>query len=162
MSNQYDERDDHDEHEFDTIDNIANNQNLINCYQIQVDDNNNCVPVYLGKYPEVPLPVHRIIKFKKYRLHLVTYVLTEEEIQNKLFKMVGVNVFRQNRKNSLCSLDFVMGPDMIDYQLLFNDHSTNETKLVEKLEKFPGKDGILEYVTTKAFEDPVKSKLLNG
>ena len=62
----------------------------------------------------------------------------------------------------MCSLDFVMGPDRNEYQLLFNDHSTNETKLVEKLEKFPGKESILEYVTTKAFEDPVKSKLLNG
>lgn len=152
---------DQDLNEYDAVEKVADNQNLIDCYQIQVDNDNNCSPVYLGKYPEVPLPVHQIFKFKKYRLHVVTYVLTDDEIENNIFKIVGVNVFRQNRKNSLCSLDLALNPDKNGYQLLFNDHATNESNIVEKIEKFPGKDLILEYIINKAFEDPVKSRLLD-
>lgn len=152
---------DNEVNEYGTVDKVAENQNLIDCYQIQVDKDNNCSPVYLGKYPDVPLPVHKIFKLKKYRLHLVTYVLTEDEIENKLFKIVGVNVFRQNRNNSICSLDLVLSSDKKSYQLLFNDHVTNESKVVENIEKFPGKDDVLEYITIKAFEDPVKSRLLD-
>jgi len=144
--------------EFQTVDDLAKNQQLIDCYQIQVDDNNKCFPVHLGKYPDVPLPVNKVIQYKKYNLHVVTYVLTEEEVQNKLYKIVGVNVFRNGRKSSMCSLDLVMGENG-KYELLYNDHKNNETKVVEKLEKFPGKDKVLEYIITKAFEEPLKSVL---
>jgi hypothetical protein len=152
--------DDNSDEDFVTINQMADNQKLVNCYQMQVDDNNECFPVQLGWYPDVPLPVNRIIKYKKYMLHLVTYVLTEDEIQNKLFKIVGVNVFRANRKNSLCSLDFVKNEEQSNYQLLFNDHKNNTTKVVENVEKFPGKDRVLEYVFNKVFETPVKSILI--
>jgi len=148
------------EEDFHTVDELANNQKLINCYQIQVDENNTCNVVHLGMYPDVPLPVNKIINYKKHNLHVVTYVLTEDEVKDKLFKIVGVNVFRQNRKSSLCSLDLVMNEEKGNYQLLFNDHKKNITKVVENLEKFPGKDNVLEYIINKAFEDPVKQILV--
>ena len=141
--------------DFVTIDQMADNQKLINCYQMQVDDNNECFPVQLGWYPDVPLPVNHVLKYKKYMLHVVTYVLTEDEVQNKLFKIVGVNIFRGNRKNSMCSLDFVKNEEQSNYQLLFNDHKNNTTKVVENVEKFPGKAKVLEYVLNKVFENPV-------
>jgi hypothetical protein len=145
--------------EFSTVDDLAKNQKLIDCYQIQVDDNNRCSPVHLGKYPDVPLPVNKVIQYDgKYKLHVVTYVLTEEEVQNKLYKIVGVNVFRNGEKNSMCSLDLVMGENG-GYELLYNDHKNNTTKVVEKLEKFPGKDKVLEYIIKKAFDEPLKSVL---
>lgn len=146
--------------EFRTVDELADQQNFVDCYQIQVDDNNDCKPIHLGKYPDIPLPVNKIIKYKKYLLHIVTYVLTKEEIDQKLYKIVGVNVFRQNRKNSKCSLDLVMNAEKNNYQLLFCDHQSNKVSIVENLEKFPGKDKVLEYIITKAFEDPLKSVLL--
>lgn len=146
--------------DFYTVDQLADDQGLINCYQMQVDDNNDCNPVNLGKYPDVPLPVNKIIKYKKYMLHVVTYVLTEDEVKNKLFKIVGVNVFRANRKNSLCSLDLVKNESMGNYQLLFNDHRNNTTQVVENIEKFPGKTKVLDYIIKKAFDDPVKSYLV--
>lgn len=152
--------DNQDTEEFQTVDDLGNNQKLINCYQIQVDENNACKPVHLGMYPDVPLPVNRIIKYKKYDLHVVTYVLTEDEIRDKLFKIVGVNVFRRNRKSSLCSLDLVMNDEKGNYQLLFNDHKANTSTVVENLEKFPGKDIILGYIINKAFDDPLKSILI--
>lgn len=151
--------------EFETVEQLALKQNLIDCYQMQVDKNNECHPVHLGKYPDVPLPVNHIIKYKKYILHYVTYVLTDEEIKNKLFKIIGVNVFRQNRNSSMCSLDLVKNGDSKDnevgkYQLLFNDHKNNKSIVVENLEKFPGKDKALAYIINKTFEDPLKSVLV--
>jgi len=148
------------EEEFDTVDDLAKTQQLISCYQMQVDDDNNCSPVYLGRYPDVPLPVNKIINYNNYKLHVVTYVITEDEVKNKLYKIVGVNVFKEGKRNSMCSLDLVLNHEKGNYQLLFNDHRNNTTDIVETLEKFPGKDKILEYVITKAFDDPVKSVLL--
>lgn len=145
--------------EFETVDKLADQQNLIDCYQMQVDKNNECHPVHLGKYPDVPLPVNHVLKYKKYNLHYVTYVLTKDEVENKLFKIIGVNVFRQNRKASMCSLDLVKDGESGRYQLLFNDHKNNKTLVVENLEKFPGKDKALSYILSKSFEDPLKSVL---
>jgi len=143
--------------DFYTVDELAKKQGLINCYQMQVDDNNECFPVNLGKYPDVPLPVNHVIKYKKHMLHVVTYVLTEQEVKDKLFKIVGVNVFRNNSKNSMCSLDLVKNEEQGNYQLLFNDHKKNTTDVIENIEKFPGKTKVLNYVIDKVFEDPVKS-----
>jgi hypothetical protein len=145
---------------FDTVDRLADKQDLISCYQMQVDDNDNCTAVYLGRYPDVPLPVNKILGYKKYRLHVVTYVMTEQEIKDKVFKIVGVNVFRRNRKNSMFSLDLVMNDEKGNFQLLFNDHNADTTQVVENLEKFPGKDNLMEYIINKSFEEPVKSRLL--
>jgi hypothetical protein len=148
--------------EFQTVDQLADRDKLIDCYQMQVNDNNECHSVHLGKYPDVPLPVNHVIKYKKYMLHYVTYILTKDEIDNKLFKIIGVNVFRKNRKNSMCSLDLVKGGESGKYQLLFNDHKHNKTVVVENLDKFPGKEKALAYVINKSFEEPLKSILIKG
>lgn len=147
--------------EFVSVDELFKSQNLIPCYQMQVNNDNKCVPVYLGRYPDVPLPVNKIIDYKRHNLHVVTYVLTEDEIKDKLYKIVGVNVFRQGNPNSLCSLDLVMNDEKGTYQLLFNDHQKYTTSVVENLEKFPGRDKILDYIINKAFEDPLLSILKN-
>ncbi len=147
------------EEEFETLDKLTDNEKLINCYQMQIDDNNKCVPVYLGKYPDVPLPVNHIVKHKKYNFYIVTYVLTEDEIKNKLYKIVGVNIFRHNRKNSLGSVDFIMNEERGNYQLLFTDHDKKTSNVVENIEKFPGKDKILEYVIQKTFDKNINKFL---
>lgn len=130
---------------------------LHDCYQIQVDDDGICKPVLLGKYESIPLPINKVFRLKKYLLHLVTYVLTKEETDNGLWKIVGVNVVRQNRKKSLCALDFVWSPAVEKYQLIFSDHVNNTSKVVETLDKFPGKDKLLEYVIEKSLDDPIRS-----
>ncbi len=146
---------------YQTVDELAKSNKLIECYQIQVDDNNNCKPVLLGAYPEVPLPVNKIINYNNYALHVVTYILTKDDIDNNLYKIVGVNLFKNNRKVSLCSLDLVMDPPTKQYLLLFNDHDNNTTTIVEKLKKFPGADKVLEYIINKAFfDEPLKSILV--
>ena len=133
--------------------------NLIDCYQIQVDTHNQIAPMFLGKYREIPLPVNKIVEFDKYKLHVVTYVMSGEEIANKIYKIVGVNVFRGGEDASICALDLVAQND--GFELVFSNHQTGETEVVEKLEYFPPKHKVLEYVISRAFEEPVKSILLS-
>lgn len=142
-----------------TIDELAKNQNLIKCYQMQVDDDR-CFPVYLGKYPDIPMAVNKTLNYNKYDLFIVTYILTEDEIKDKLYKIVGVNVFKHNKKDSIYSLDLVKNDESNGYQLLFSDHMKNTSKVIENLEKFPGKDKVLEYIIEKTFEEPLKSILI--
>lgn len=146
--------------EFLSIDDLVKGNELVDCYQMQVNDENECKPVYLGKYPDVPLPVNKVIQYKKYDLHVVTYVLTKDEVENELYKIVGVNVFRRNRKNSKCSLDLAFNSENGGYQLIFNDHLNNTSSIVENIEKFPGRDKVLDFIVDKAFKDPVKAVLI--
>lgn len=146
---------------FSTVDELANKQKFVDCYQMQVDNNNNCEPVHLGKYIDVPLPVNKIINYKNYDMHVVTYVLTKDEIENKIYKIVGVNLFKKGDKSSLCSLDFAKDPDKNNYNLIYSDHKKNTYEVVEKVDKFPGKDKVLEYIITKSFENPIKSILIS-
>ena len=95
---------------------------LIKCYQMQIDDNEDCVPVYIGEYPEVPTPLLKIIKHEEYVIHIVCYILTEKEVENKNYNIVGAIIFKNNNdtnensddfkkqekyENSICSLDLV-------------------------------------------------------
>lgn len=146
--------------EFKSVDELARDQKFIDCYQMQLDDKNICNPVYLGKYLDVALPVHKIIDFNNYKLHVVSYILTEDDIKDKIYKIVGVNIFEKDKTDSLCSLDLIKHPDNNSYQILFSDHINRTVKVVENIEKFPDKDKVLEYIITKTFEEPVKSILL--
>lgn len=146
---------------FATIDTLASEQKMINCYQMQADDNNRCNAIFLGKYQEVPLPINKIIEYNNHVLNVVTYILTDEDLNNKIYKIVGVYVFRKNEKDSLCSLDLCLNDKKDCYVLMFNDHEKNTSRVVKKLEKFPGRDNVLEYIISKSFEDPLKSILLN-
>ena len=145
------------EPEFQTVDEIANNQKLIKVYQIQVNDANEGIPVLLGMYPDVPVPINKILNYKNYNLHIVTYIMTESEIKDKIYKIIGINIFKQGNKSSLCSLDLTYNPDTKQFELVFSDHNKKTTYVVEKVEKFPGKDKVIEYILEKIFEDPIKS-----
>lgn len=146
--------------EFITLDKLTQSQNLIDCYQIQVDDNNICNPVLIGRYPEIPLAVNTSIKYNGYLLHVVTYLLTKEEIDDGLFKIIGVNVFKNNDKNSLYSLDLIFNTEHKLYEIILNNHIENATITVEKLEIFPPRDALIEFIVTKVFEGPLKQILI--
>lgn len=146
--------------EFKSIDELAKEQKFINCYQMQLDDNKICKPVYLGKYLEVPLPIHKIINFNNYKLHVVSYILTDDDIKDKIFKIVGVNIFEKDKNDSLCSIDLAKHSDNNSYQLLYSHHINRTVEVVENIENLPDKDKVLEYIISKSFEEPVKSILL--
>ena|SRR5579872_2501340 len=145
---------------FVSVDDLADKQQLIKCYQMQVDSNNVCRPVLLGSYPDVPFPVNEKIPLKKSILYTVTYVLTEKEINDKLFKIVGAVVFNKNENNSLYSVDLVANEDQKSYQLILNNHTSKSSKVIENVEKFPDRDKVFEYVLNKTFEEPTIIQLL--
>tara|TARA_B110000908_G_C10091273_1_gene374127 strand:+ start:350 stop:799 length:450 start_codon:yes stop_codon:yes gene_type:complete len=146
--------------EYKTIDELSNEQNFTDCYQMQLDEKDICSPVYLGKYIDVPLPVHKIINYNNHKLHVVSYVLTGGDVKDKIYKMVGVNVFENDKTESMCSLDLVKHPDKNSYQLIFSDHKDRTVKVVKNIEKFPGREKVLDYILEQTFEEPVKSILL--
>jgi phosphomevalonate kinase len=128
---------------------------------MQLDDEDICSPVYLGKYIDVPLPVHKTINYNNHNLHIVSYVLTDDDIKDKIYKMVGVNVFEKDKTNSLCSLDLAKHPDNNSYQLIYSNHKDRTVKVIKNIEKFPGREKVLEYVLEQTFEEPIKSILLS-
>lgn len=129
--------------------------NLYDCYQIQVNDKDESKPVLMGQYKDIPLPINKVIKYKKFLLHLVTYILTHEEIKGNIWKIVGLNIVRQNRNNTICALDLVWNTKDKKYQLIFSDHKKETTKVLNNLDKFPGKDKVFECILEKIFEEPI-------
>jgi lipopolysaccharide export LptBFGC system permease protein LptF len=146
--------------EFKTIGELSKEQKLIPCYQMQLEkDTQKCKPVLLGNYPEIPLIINKQIEHDKYILNVVTYVLTEEEVKNKIFKIVGVMIFEDNGNDSnesISSVDLIMNDDNGEYELILNDHKTNKTIVLEKLETFPKKNEVLDMLVSRVFHDSIK------
>lgn len=145
--------------DYQTIDELTNNK-LVKCYQMQINENLECMPVYLGEYPDVPLPVNKSIKINNHVAYIVTYVLTEQEILDKLYKLVGVNIFTEDNKNSLCSVDLIYNFDIQKYQTIFNDHKLNTTTVIDTLSERLNKSQVLELVIKKTFESSLVENVL--
>lgn len=150
---------------------------LHECYQVQYKDNQ-MTCVLIGRYKEIPLPVIKVLDHtyndKKYKCNIVSYIMTKEEIENELFKMVGVVVMHDKNDasqvstsqvgtsqvgTSQVSLDFVYDKEENNFELLVCDHKTEQIIIVEKIEKFPGKDKIVDFVVNK-LSDPYIAKVL--
>jgi len=147
---------------------------LTKCYQIQVDKDGVANPVYIGSYKDIPLVTHTTILYdqskeamknkskpnkNKYRIHVVTYVLPEDAIQNKIYKIVGLIVQKNEDTESLASLDMRYNTLNKKYEYIFCDHKTDEVTVVKSL-KFPGADNVLKSIMNQIFEEPLKSVLL--
>lgn len=133
----------------DKINIFANNNDLISCYQMQIK-HDKCVPVFIGQYKTLPVPTHKIIKHNKYYLHVITYILTDEEIKNKIYKIVGIVVFRNLNEKSFCSIDLILAPTTEEYQLIYNNHRKFTTKIISSID-FP-KYNLIDFIINKAFE----------
>lgn len=151
------------EEEFKTINDIAFDQKLIECYQIQIHDNK-ATPILLGMYPEIPLPVNKTLKYDKYDIYVVTYILSKEEIDNKIYKIIGVHGMLNKSYDSIFSVDLISnalnekdGENINSYQIIFNDHKNNDTKNIKKIEKFPDREHVIEMLITTTFEEPIIS-----
>lgn len=179
--------------EFVDIDKVS--EDLIKCYQIQVDKDGKATPVFIGSYIEVPLLTHTSImydqrkdmlnfndktvesgavkktrregkKVKKvgnniYRIHVVTYMLPEEAIRNKIYKIVGLVVQKNQDSESLCSLDLRFNTDSGKYEYIFVDHLTEKVTLVETLDAFPGSENVLADLASRMFDEPIKSVIIS-
>jgi hypothetical protein len=136
--------------EFKTINSLISNHQ--ECYQIQIIDNQ-CKPILLGMYESVPLPIIKVIKYKKYVCYIISYILTKEELDDNLHKVVGINIVRQNRKNIMYSLDFIYNTTDKIFELSLHNHTKNTIEIIEKISEFMGNDKILEYIVSKLFTD---------
>lgn len=144
--------------EFKTIDELVNNK-LVKCYQMQINDNKECLPVFLGEYPDVPLPINKSIKLNNHIAYIVSYILTEEEVLNKIYKLVGVTIFTEDTKNSLCSVDLIYNSNEQKYQTIYNDHLLNSTIVLETLNNHFDREQILDIIIQKTFNYPVVMKI---
>ena len=68
-------------------------------------------------------------------------------------------VFKSSSVESICSLDLIMN-DKKEFQLIFNDHGSNTTKIIETLITIPKREELLEYIIEKSFNEPIRSILL--
>lgn len=186
-----------DTEDFMNIDQASDN--LIKTYQIQVDDDGNAKPVFIGSYKEIPFVTHTTILYDQnkdllntdakkvdtnaakkarkearkkgqkvaktsknvYRIHIVTYLLPEDAIQNKIYKIVGLIIQKNDDSESLCSLDLRFNVDNGKYEYIFVDHHTEEVTVVDTLEKFPGKEDVIPDIAERMFMDPIRSIILS-
>jgi hypothetical protein len=142
---------------YSTINKFASD-GLISCYQIQPCEEKKCKPVFIGKYESIPLITHKIIHHENYKMHIITYLLTDEDIKNKIYKIMGIVVFDKEKNDSDHSLDLSFNPDNEKYDLIYSNHKIQNTDIIESLEKLP--DDIINYIINSFFMSSLK-KLLN-
>lgn len=174
--------------EFVNIDDVSGE--LIKCYQIQVNANGEAIPTFIGSFKEIPLVTHTTIlydqnkdmlniqekkikggnfvntnrkKNKKnvYRIHVATYIMPEDAIENKIYKIVGLIVQKNKKPASIASLDLRYNTDNSKYEYIYCDHAKDTVSVVKTLDKFPGSDNILNHLMEQMFEDPLKQLILS-
>ena len=71
-----------------------------------------------------------------------------------------------NKKNDVCNQAIELNTKLCfecnkkEFQLIFNDHGSNTTKIIETLKTIPKKEELLEYIIEKSFNEPIRSILL--
>lgn len=171
--------------EFLKIDNVGSN--LTKCYQMQVDENDIAHPVYIGSYEEIPLQTHATILYDQskdifihddtnhknnknnkddknvYRVHVVTYIVPEDVMntpENK-YQIVGMIIQKNDEEKSLSSFDLMYNTKTKKYEYIYCDHDNDTQEVIEILDKFPGKEHVLEELLERLFNDRFKSILLS-
>lgn len=170
--------------DFVNIDDVSGD--LIKCYQIQVNELDECKPVYIGSFKDIPLVTHTTILYDQnkdmlnldkkkiegnnrkknnknniYRIHIATYIMPEDAINNDIYKIVGMIIQKNKKPESVASLDLRFNIQNKKYEYIYCDHEKDTVKLVKTLDKFPGSDNILTHLMEQMFEDPIKKLILS-
>lgn len=128
---------------------------LISCYQIQPCNEKKCKPVFIGKYKTIPTYTHKIVKYNNYKLHIITYLLSDDEVKKNIYKILGIVIFKDDNEQSDHGFDLSYISDNDKYQLIYSNHKSNIIDIVEQLDKLP--DGnIIDYVLNRFFILSVK------
>jgi hypothetical protein len=96
-----------------------------------------------------------------YRIHIVTYIMPEDAIENEIYKIVGMIVQKNEKPDSIASLDLRFNTQNNKYEYIYCDHGKDTVKVVKALEKFPGTDDVLNHLMEQMFEDPLKQLILS-
>jgi hypothetical protein len=118
-------------------------ENLIKCYQIQLH-NNIPTPILLGKYHELPLPINLNMKYKNHKLFVVTYILTEDEITNKLYKFIGIQFIPDDKDKPSYILDMIYDVEKKVYQYILINVDTEKELIIKEFTEPPKKDLFIE------------------
>lgn len=141
---------------FLTVEELSKKNSLNPCYQMQLSSDNTCIPIHIGYYDKVPMFVHETINRDDYNINLVTYILTEEEIKNKQFKIIGAVIFHNDDDESQASFDLVATLDNKHYQFVFEDHVNKNKMVIEEIDTFPGNENIFDLLLEKMLSTPIK------
>ena len=155
---------------FVSIDDKIKQDNLIKCYQIQANsEGTSASPVYIGSYQTIPLQIYDTLRLnkqvdgkttEKIQVHIVSYVLPEDVIQNNdLYNMVGLVLQKNDNEESQASLDLVYNKSKKQFQIIYYDHNTQNNSVYKDLDKFPGQDKIIEKLINDMFDSPLKYHL---
>lgn len=141
---------------YSAINKLANDD-LISCYQIQPCKENNCKAVFIGRFNSIPTYTHKILHHNDYKLHIISYILTDNEIKNKIYKIIGVVVFKNTNENSKYSVDLSYDTDIKKYNITYNNHKKQITDTINTIDNMP--ENIIEYIIEQLFTSPLKTKL---
>lgn len=99
---------------------------------------------FIGKYKEIP--VHIIDRFdhNEYKCQIVSYLLTKEEIDEKIYRIVGILVEKDN--NIISSYDMIYCKDDSIYQYIVYDilDGSMRESVKESFENYPSNDLLIE------------------
>ena len=132
---------------------------LIECYQIQIQ-NDEFVPILMGKYSEIPVPVLKTLKYKNHKLITISYILTKDEIDKKLYKLIGILITNNNDNESSYSIDLIYNHEKEKLEIILVNHKTTEIKSIKLLDKVPKKEDMLDVLFQSLLDENV-SKILN-
>jgi hypothetical protein len=96
-----------------------------------------------------------------YRIHIVTYIMPEESIENEIYKIVGMVVQKNKKPESIASLDLRFNTKNNKFEYIYCDHIKDTVDVVSTLEKFSGTNDILNNLMERMFEDPMKKLILS-
>jgi len=79
-----------------------------------------------------------------YNVYCVQYTLTSDDITKGYLKMMGVMFSKKSTVDY--SLDLINIKDTDELEIHLVDYSNQERKVIEKIEKYPGDEEILNYM----------------
>ena len=165
--------------EFINIDKASDN--LQKAYQIQVLDDGRVRPMYIGSYEKIPIVIHDTILYDQskdivlskektingkskdiYRIHIVTFLLSEQSVKSGEYDLVGAVIMKNDVEHPTHSLILNYNTNKKKFRYIFNNYlDLSIPKIIEVLDKFPGKDKVLEDLVERVFQEPVKSVILS-
>jgi len=96
-----------------------------------------------------------------YRIHVVTYVMPQEAIDNKIYKIVGLIVQKNKNPESVASLDLRFNDENGKFEYIYCDHNKDSVEVYKTLEKFPDNNDVLKNLVEQMFEGPIKDLILS-
>ena len=117
----------------------------IACYQMQYNENDlKHNHIFIGRYKEVPLHIIKIFKYQDYICNIVSYILTADEIDAKIFKIIGLMLTLPDRNDVIYCYDFVYNQLENCYKLIWYDCEKNNHSIIERIDRFPGNHMMIE------------------